>query len=109
MLNQRKSHRTRTDNGYVVSFTQIACNGYGDICDISPTGIQIKTLDKIEPGAITLQFKLPFFKSRETVRGVVVWLDEKKFTCGVSFHLVHDQLNDALTKYALFASEIIPN
>jgi len=108
MVETRKALRIPTDNTYAVSFEQIACSGFGDIRDISLYGMQFKTIDRVELGAIALHFKLPAFESKETVHGAVVWQDEKRFICGVSFHHVHEQLKYSIVKYSAYASNISP-
>ncbi len=73
---------------YLVSFEQIAGHGCGDIIDISNVGMQVKTMETLELGAVTMQFKLPSFKKRKTVHGHVVWLNKAFFTYGISFHQI---------------------
>ena len=97
----RKTLRMNTNNSYSVSYEQIAYKGLGDIRDISVTGMKIQTLDKIEPGAIKIQFKLPSFENKQTVHGTVVWVNENKFTSGINFHVIDEQLEKSIQQYLI--------
>ena len=87
---------------YIVAFEQIAGRGYGDIKDISSGGMRIKTMEKIEVGAVTMQFKLPSFPTRKTVHGHVVWTNQNTFTYGISFHQILS--SDLLQKKRIYSA-----
>ncbi len=80
---------------YWIGFEQIACRGQGEMIDLSIGGLALRTMDKIEPGAVTLRFKQPPAAGARpsrtatpvTVHGEIVWIDAARYTCGIAFHL----------------------
>jgi len=84
---KQRQWKRRPYPGYLVAFEQIAVRGHGDLLNMSAGGLAMKTIEDVEPGAITLRLKLPAQPGRATFHGEVVWVDRDAFTCGVRFHI----------------------
>lgn len=101
MANERKFVRRHTPTN-LVAFSQIACKGYGDLCDISQGGLRLRTLSPLEPGSIDLLFKLPPAKAPLRFQGQVVWMWERPsrdFDIGIEFVLPNTRVTNVIERF----------
>ena len=85
----------------IIAFKQLANRGYGELCNISQGGIKMRTLDKVNSGAINLTFKLPPCKKPFTVFGKVMWIMERKgdFDIGIHYPFPNERFCNVLIRF----------
>jgi len=108
-MREKRRHPRLETPPHVAAYQQIAVRGHGDLCDISRSGMRLKTMDRSELGAISLLFKLPPGGGRPIAeKGRVVWIRNvpgSGFEVGIAFNGVSEATSKAIEDFYLFKGQ----
>lgn len=92
---ETRRHPRQTTPLKMIAFRQIAGHGFGDLLDVSQGGVKMRTVDRVDVGAIDLTFKLPPAHEPLAATGTVVWIKERHdlyYDVGIEFNAPNERI-----------------